>query len=89
MKWAAASGGGAVASVFGRIGAVVAANGDYSASQVTNAVDATVLYNNPPWITTLPWAKITNPPAFMLDPTLAAGDLIVHATTHHAPAGRR
>ena len=32
-------GGGAVSSVFGRTGAVVATSGDYTASQVTNAVD--------------------------------------------------
>jgi hypothetical protein len=81
VKWATPSGGGAVASVFNRTGAVVAAAGDYTAAQVTNAVDSTVSYNNPAWITTLPWSKITNPPAFMLDPTLAAGDLIVHGTT--------
>lgn len=34
-------GGGAVSSVFGRINAVVAQTGDYSASQVTNAFDIT------------------------------------------------
>jgi hypothetical protein len=34
-------GGGAVASVFGRTGAVAASSGDYSASQVTNAFDIT------------------------------------------------
>ncbi|RME12163.1 MAG: hypothetical protein D6816_01230 [Bacteroidetes bacterium] len=37
--WGSAGGGGgagAVASVFGRTGAVVAANGDYNASQITN-----------------------------------------------------
>jgi hypothetical protein len=33
----AGGGGGAVASVFGRTGAVVAASGDYTAAQVTNA----------------------------------------------------
>jgi hypothetical protein len=36
-----ASGGGAVSSVFSRVGAVVAATGDYTASQVTNAADLT------------------------------------------------
>lgn len=34
-------GGGAVSSVFGRIGAIVAAAADYAASQVTNAYDVT------------------------------------------------
>jgi hypothetical protein len=38
---ACGSGGGAVSSVFTRIGAVVAAGGDYTAAQVTNAVDKT------------------------------------------------
>ena len=39
-------GGGAVASVFGRTGAVVAATGDYSVSQVTGAAaDSTVVHN--------------------------------------------
>ncbi|MGA7240286.1 MAG: hypothetical protein WBY44_31670 [Bryobacteraceae bacterium] len=35
------TGGGAVASVFGRTGAVVAQSGDYAAAQITNAVDFT------------------------------------------------
>jgi hypothetical protein len=40
-------GGGAVSSVFGRTGAVVAANGDYSVSQVTGAVaDSAVVHNS-------------------------------------------
>jgi hypothetical protein len=78
-----------VTTVFGRIGAIVASPGDYSASQVTNAVDQTVAYNNPPWITSLPWAKITNPPAFMADPTVAKGDMIVHSAsgTTNIPLG--
>jgi hypothetical protein len=39
------SGGGAVSSVFGRTGAVTAATGDYSVSQVTGAaVDSTVVH---------------------------------------------
>ena len=78
----------AVASVFGRIGAIVAVLGDYTAAQVTNAVDQTATYNNPGWIASLPWAKITNAPAFLVDPMLAKGDLIVHgATTVRLPAG--
>ncbi len=41
-----AGGGGAVSSVFGRTGAVVAANGDYSVSQVTGAAaDSAVVHN--------------------------------------------
>lgn len=60
---AAPGGGGAVASVFGRTGAVVAASGDYSAAQVTNAVDKTQSYPNPAWIASLPWSKITGAPS--------------------------
>jgi hypothetical protein len=41
-----AGGGGAVSSVFGRTGAVVAVNGDYSVSQVTGAAaDSAVVHN--------------------------------------------
>jgi hypothetical protein len=55
----------AVTSVFTRTGAVVAASGDYSAAQVTNAVDSTGSYSNPSWITGLAWSKITTGvPAF-------------------------
>src|ERR1700693_4607381 len=48
-------GTGAVSSVFGRAGVVAAAGGDYTAAQVTNAVDATGSYANPAWITSLAW----------------------------------
>ena len=42
-------GGGSVSSVFGRTGAVVAVNGDYTASQVTGAAaDASVVHNTGP-----------------------------------------
>lgn len=64
---------GAVASVFGRTGAVVAAIGDYTAAQVTNAVDATQSYANPAWITSLAWSKITGAPAaYTLPPATAS-----------------
>lgn len=39
VAYGAPGGGGAVSSVFGRTGAVVAASGDYTAAQVTNAPD--------------------------------------------------
>jgi len=52
-----------VSSVFTRTGAIVAATGDYTAAQVTNAVDTTQTYNNPAWITGLPWSKITGSPS--------------------------
>jgi hypothetical protein len=66
----AGGGGGAVSSVFGRTGAVAATSGDYTAAQVTNAVDSTATYSNPPWITALAAAKITGLTAFA---TLATG----------------
>jgi hypothetical protein len=56
--WAAPAGGGNVDSVFGRTGVVSAQTGDYTASQVTNAVDATVAYANPAFITSLAGSKI-------------------------------
>lgn len=55
-------GGGAVDSVFGRTGTVVAVTNDYTAAQVTNAADTTGSYANPSWITALIWSKITSTP---------------------------
>jgi hypothetical protein len=51
-------GGGAVSSVFGRTGDVVALTGDYSAfyPQLSGS------YSNPAWITSLIWSKITGAP---------------------------
>lgn len=51
-----------VSSVFGRTGAVVAASGDYTAAQVTNAVSTAATYANPAWLTSLAWTKITGAP---------------------------
>jgi len=70
-----------VSTVFGRSGAVVAASGDYTAAQVTNAADTSTTYANPAWITALAWAKITGAPAFIADPTTTQGDLIVRSST--------
>ncbi len=53
-----------VTTVFGRSGAVVATTGDYTAAQITNAVDSTGSYSNPAWITALAWSKITGAPSF-------------------------
>jgi hypothetical protein len=55
-------GGGSVDSVFGRTGVVVAAGGDYTAAQVTGAVDTGGSYANPSWITSLDYAKLTGAP---------------------------
>ncbi len=57
-------GSGVISSVFGRTGVVVATSGDYTASQVTNAVDSTGSYSNPAWLTALASSKITGLPAF-------------------------
>ena len=81
VKWGAASGSGAVASVFGRTGAVVAATGDYSAAQVTNAVDRSQTYSDPMWLTGLNWSKIIAAPTFLLDPTTTKGDLVVRGAS--------
>ncbi|MGA2266997.1 MAG: hypothetical protein ABSH44_00885 [Bryobacteraceae bacterium] len=52
-----------VSSIFGRTGAVAAQSGDYTAAQVTNAVDSTGNYSNPAWITALAWSKLTSVPS--------------------------
>jgi hypothetical protein len=59
----APGGAAAVASVFSRAGAVVASSGDYTAAQVTNAVDSAGSYSNPAWITALAWVKLTGVPS--------------------------
>jgi hypothetical protein len=89
VRWATPSGGGgggAVNSVFGRAGDVIAVSGDYNASQVLNAVDATQTYTDPVWIGSLAWAKITGAPSVFSDPTTTKGDIMVRGST--APATR-
>jgi hypothetical protein len=54
-----------VSSVFGRQGAVVAAAGDYTAAQVTNAVSTLGSYADPAWITSLAWGKLTGVPSYV------------------------
>jgi hypothetical protein len=56
-------GGGSVSSVFGRTGGITAQSGDYTAAQVTHAVDASATYQNPSWLGSLAWAKITGTPS--------------------------
>jgi hypothetical protein len=75
-----------VSSVFTRTGAVVAASGDYTAAQVTNAVSTISTYADPVWISALAWGKITGAPALLVDPTTTKGDLIVRGAT--GPATR-
>lgn len=57
--WASPAGGGTVDTVFGRSGTVTAQAGDYIASQVTNAVDATATYANPSFLTSIAGNKVT------------------------------
>lgn len=59
------TGSNLITSVFTRTGAVVATTGDYTAAQVTNAVDATGSYTNPSWIVSIPYTKITSPPSIV------------------------
>ena len=53
---------GQVTSAFGRTGVIIGNPGDYSADQVTNAVDSAAIYNNPDWLASLAWSKITGLP---------------------------
>src|SRR5436190_7035521 len=59
LRWSAAG----VPSVFGRSGAIVAQTGDYTAAQVTGAVNQSVLYDDPAWLRTLAWSKLTSAPS--------------------------
>jgi len=58
-------GSGAVSSVFGRTGDVVALSADYNAFYPLLAST----YNNPTWINTLAYSKITGVPAFITTET--------------------
>jgi len=60
---ASSSGGGAVSSVFGRTGAVVAQSGDYAAFYP----ELSSVYNNPSWIGSLAWSKITGKPSITIN----------------------
>jgi hypothetical protein len=81
VRWGAASGGGAVSTVFGRTGAVVAATGDYNASQVTNAVSTASSYSDPTWLTGLNWSKIIAAPAFLVNPLTTKGDMLAYGSS--------
>src|SRR5262245_5996987 len=52
-----------VTSVFTRTGAITAQTGDYTAAQVTNAVDQTGAYTNPSWLVSIPYSKVTGTPS--------------------------
>lgn len=50
---------GTIITVFGRsTSAISATAGDYTANKVTNAVDSTVRYSDPAWITAINFAKV-------------------------------
>jgi hypothetical protein len=52
-----------VQTVYGRVGAITAQPGDYTAAMVTNAASTLGAYADPAWITAIGWAKITGAPA--------------------------
>jgi len=60
---------GQVTTAFGRTGVVIATTGDYTADQVSNAVDTTKAYENPNWLSSLAWGKITGAPIVTPDPS--------------------
>ena len=82
-----ASGGGAVSSVFGRSGAIVSQTGDYTAAQVTNAVDATASYSNPAWITALAYSKLSSAPTLGTAAAHAATDFQAALTSYSTIVG--
>jgi hypothetical protein len=90
VKWAPAptggGGTGAVTSVFGRTGAVLAQAGDYAAYEVTNAVDQSSSYTNPAWILSLPYSKITGAPATTVTSFKTRTGAVVPATGDYTAA---
>jgi hypothetical protein len=79
-NWVNVSGGGgtgAVSSVFGRTGAVIAIAGDYTVSQITNAVSTVASYADPVWITSLSWAKITGAPSAVVSSVFGRSGAVV------------
>lgn len=91
--WTAISGGGggAVSSVFGRTGAVVAVSGDYTAALVTNAV-STAAANTGGASMTLNMAASTSASAFRVPniaaaTTTTAGSIVYDTTNKNFHAG--
>jgi hypothetical protein len=83
LAWAKITGAPAppVLSVFGRVGAVVQASGDYTAAQVTNALSSAASYSDPPWLLSLAWSKLTGVPNFITNPLTTKGDLLARDAT--------
>jgi hypothetical protein len=78
--------GANVSSVYGRTGAVVAQAGDYDASKVTNAISSAGAYADPPWLTSLSWAKITGTPSIgsVLSVFGRAGNVVADVADYQA-----
>jgi len=79
-------GGGGVTAVFGRTGSVVAVTGDYTAAQVTNAVDQSQVYNNPTWIGSLAFSKITGVPAASVSSVFGRTGAVVQVSGDYTAA---
>lgn len=77
------TGTGAVTTVFGRSGTVTAQTGDYTAAKVTNAVDSTSTYADPPWLTALAYSKITGAPAI---PSISGSTVLKGSGGNAVPA---
>jgi hypothetical protein len=87
VRWVAVGGGaGNVTTVFGRTGAVVQVTGDYTAAQVTNAVDTTQAYANPAWLISLAWSKITGAPATGVSTVFGRSGAVVAAVGDYTAA---
>lgn len=84
VQISAVGGTAPVTSVFTRTGAITAQTGDYTASQVTNAVDSTQTYADPTWLTSLAWTKITGRPNAIvttISPGAVTGNVILSGGT--------
>ena len=79
-------GGGLVFSVFGRHGDVVAVAGDYTAAQVANAVDKSVVYADPPWIGSLSYSKLIGVPAAGVSSVFGRTGAVVGQTGDYSAA---
>jgi hypothetical protein len=80
-------GGGSIWNVFGRMGNITAQTGDYTAAQVTNAVDASGTYSNPAWLTALGYTAAATglcPAGFVTATTASGVTCSVPAATSYA-----
>jgi len=56
--------------------------GDYTAAQVTNAVDVTQSYANPPWLASLAYGKLTGAPTIVNSLNTLTGAVVLAAGTN-------